>query len=50
MTEYVVYPYDPLRETIQAQIDRLLPKAETGEQWAEICRLEAVMNGGPWFD
>ena len=47
MAEYVVYPD---REAIQAQIDRLLPKAETGEQWAEICRLEAVMNGGPWFD
>lgn len=27
--------------TIRASIYRLLPKAETGEQWAEICRLEA---------
>ena len=25
-------------------------KAETAEEIAEICRLEAEMNGGPWFD
>jgi hypothetical protein len=31
------------REDIQAEIDALIPKAETGEQWAEICRLEALM-------
>lgn len=28
---------------IQEQIERLIPKAETGEQWAEICRLEVEM-------
>lgn len=28
---------------IQERIDRLIPHAETGEQWAEICRLEALM-------
>jgi len=26
---------------LQAEIARLLPKAESGEQWAEICALEA---------
>lgn len=26
---------------IRSEIERLIPKAETGEQWAEICRLEA---------
>lgn len=31
------------REEIQSEIDALIPKAETGEQWAEICRLEALM-------
>lgn len=29
---------------IQAQIKRLRPQAETGEQWAEICRLEALLQ------
>jgi hypothetical protein len=27
----------------QDQIDELVRKAETGEQWAEICRLEAAL-------
>lgn len=27
----------------------LIAKAETAEQWAEICRLEAEMKGGPQF-
>lgn len=26
----------------RSQIERLIPKAETGEQWAEICRLEIL--------
>lgn len=30
-------------QEIQSQIDALIPKAETGEQWAEICRLEVEM-------
>jgi hypothetical protein len=30
-------------DELQAEIERLIPKAETGEQWAEICRLEAEM-------
>jgi hypothetical protein len=38
------------REDLQAQIDQLLRTAETGEQWAEICRIETVLNGGPWYD
>jgi len=29
-------------EEIREQIEGLIPKAETGEQWAEICRLEAL--------
>jgi hypothetical protein len=30
-------------EEIRAEIDRLIDaKPETGEQWAEICRLEAL--------
>jgi hypothetical protein len=37
------------REDLQAQIDALLPKAESGDDWAEICRLEAILNDGPWF-
>jgi hypothetical protein len=28
-------------EELRAEIARLIPKAESGEQWAEICRLEA---------
>lgn len=33
----------PFAEDIRNQIDRLLDaKPETGEQWAEICRLEAM--------
>jgi hypothetical protein len=31
------------RETILAEIARLMPRAESGEQWAEICRLEALL-------
>jgi hypothetical protein len=30
-------------DRIQGQIDQLIPKAETGEQWAEVCRLEAEL-------
>lgn len=30
-------------EEIAALIDRLIPKAETGEQWAHICLLEQQM-------
>jgi hypothetical protein len=26
---------------LQAEIDRLIPKADSGEKWAEICSLEA---------
>ena len=28
---------------LQRQIEQLILKAETGEQWAEICRLEAEL-------
>jgi hypothetical protein len=35
---------------IEARIAELRRTAETGEQWAEICRLEAELNGGPFFD
>jgi len=31
------------KQDYQDQIDALIPKAETGEQWAEICRLEDLM-------
>lgn len=31
------------------QIQDLIAKAETGEQWAEICRLEAEQLGGPFY-
>jgi len=30
-------------DQLQAEIERLIPKAESGEQWGEICRLEALM-------
>ena len=29
--------------TTQAELEELMRSAETGEQWAEICRLEAEM-------
>jgi hypothetical protein len=29
-------------QEIQAKIDALIPTAESGAQWAELCRLEAV--------
>jgi hypothetical protein len=31
------------KEQIQNLIERLIRTAETGEQWAEICRLEQIM-------
>jgi len=31
------------KEQIQSQIEALIRKAETGEQWAEICRLAAAL-------
>ena len=37
------------REQLQTEIDNLLSTAESGEQWAEICRLEALLNDGPWY-
>ena len=36
-------------EWLQDEIERLVPKAETGEQWAYICKLEAELNSGPFF-
>lgn len=30
-------------EELKAEIARLLPKAESGEQWADICALEAEL-------
>lgn len=30
-------------EQLQSEIDIVMRTAETGEQWAEICRLEAIM-------
>lgn len=30
-------------EDIQNEIDRLKPRAETGEQWAHLCAIEASM-------
>lgn len=33
-----------------ADLRELASKAETGEQWAEVCRLEAEQNGGPFYD
>lgn len=30
-------------EEIQSEIERLIPRAETGEQWAHICLLEKQM-------
>lgn len=30
-------------------MDHLIRKAETGEDWAEICRLEAEQAGGPFY-
>ena len=39
------------REALSLQIERLVnAKPESAEQWGEICRLEAEMEGGPWFD
>jgi hypothetical protein len=37
------------RRQIKRQIAELMRKAESGEQWAEICRLETLLNDGPWF-
>lgn len=34
-------------EKIRAHLEPLIRKAETGEQWAEICRLEAEMLAHP---
>ena len=36
-------------EQLRQEIKRLIPKAESGEQWAEICRLEALMLNGPFY-
>jgi hypothetical protein len=36
------------RDEIQSRIDQLRT-AESGEQWAEIAYLEALLNGGPWY-
>ena len=36
-------------QEIKSEIERLIPMAESGEQWAEICRLEAEMDGGPFY-
>lgn len=30
-------------DELKRQIENLIPQAETGAQWAEICRLEAAM-------
>jgi hypothetical protein len=30
-------------------LQALIAKAETGDDWAEICRLEALQNGGPFY-
>jgi hypothetical protein len=30
-------------DALQAEINRLLPKAESGEQWAHICDLESKL-------
>ena len=35
------------KQDYQDQIDALIPKAETCEQWAEICRLEVLMMAAP---
>ena len=39
------YWEEPLTEAdeLENHIDALMQKAETGEQWAEICRLEAML-------
>lgn len=34
---------------IQTRIDQLMRTADSGEQFAEIAYLEAVLNGGPWY-
>lgn len=35
--------------TSHDQIESLRARAETGEQWAEICRLEAEIENGPFY-
>lgn len=35
------------RVAAQAKLEAVMRKAETGEQWAEICRLEAEINQRP---
>jgi hypothetical protein len=35
---------DMTREELEAEIDELMTKAETGEQWAEICHLEVMLE------
>ena len=40
-------------DDVRQEIERLLPSAETGAQWAEICRLEDIavtMERGGAFD
>lgn len=31
-------------DSLKAEIERLFPKAETGEQWAHICALEVELE------
>lgn len=38
------------RTMTERQLKDMLRKAETAEQVAEVCRLETVMKGGPWFN
>jgi len=37
------------KREIKARIRELTRRAESGEQWAEICRLEALLEGGPFY-
>jgi hypothetical protein len=37
-------------QNIKNQIDALSRKAESGEQFAEICYLQNLLSSGPWFN
>lgn len=38
-------PEEQDRDSLEAEIDRLIQLAETDEQWAEIRRLQAILDG-----
>lgn len=42
-------PQGAREDEMTPMIERLMRKAESGADWAEICRLEAELKNGPFF-